>query len=127
MDNRHALSIQQSATLLQERYGVRVSPTTLSHWLDEYKAFCTYARMREKGTALFPPHQLIQANDCTTSRFITTGSTERSWHYSLRSESIAHSRRDRSLTSLPGRRAEPIHGRPITFLFNGVSRYLRKN
>ncbi len=61
MDNRHALSIQQSATLLQERYGVRVSPTTLSHWLDEYKAFCTYARMREKGTALFPPHQLIQA------------------------------------------------------------------
>ena len=54
-------SLESSTILLQERYGIKVTPTTLSRWLEEYKALCTYGRLRQRGTALFPPHQLIHA------------------------------------------------------------------
>ncbi len=47
-------SLEGSSMLLQERYGIKVTPTTLSRWLNEYKALCTYGRLRQRGTALFP-------------------------------------------------------------------------
>jgi hypothetical protein len=40
-------SLQTSATFLRERYGIKVTPTTLSRWLDEYKAVSTYSRLPE--------------------------------------------------------------------------------
>ena len=54
-------SLGASSTRLQERYGITVTPTTLSRWLSEYKALCTYARLRESGVGLYPPHQVIQS------------------------------------------------------------------
>lgn len=52
-------SLETSSSLLKARYGVSVTPTTLSRWLKEYQALCTYARLRTAGMALFPPHQLM--------------------------------------------------------------------
>ena len=54
-------SLEQSSRHLKERYGISVTPTTLSRWLKEYKELSTYARLREPGLALFSPHQVIQS------------------------------------------------------------------
>lgn len=54
-------SLEDSATLLQERYGTRVTPTTLSRWLREYEPLCPYARLRDSGAALFSVHKIIQS------------------------------------------------------------------
>jgi len=54
-------SLETSAKRLKERYGIMVTPTTLSRWLREFKELTTYARLRESGMVLFPPHQVIQS------------------------------------------------------------------
>ena len=53
--------LETSAKRLKERYGIMVTPTTLSRWLREFKELTTYARLRESGMVLFPPHQVIQS------------------------------------------------------------------
>ena len=54
-------SLETSAKRLKERYGISVTPTTLSRWLKEYKELSTYARLREQGLALFSPNQVVQS------------------------------------------------------------------
>ena len=46
---------------IKERFGIIVPPRTLSQWLSEYRDLTTYARLREQGSALFTPHQLIRS------------------------------------------------------------------
>jgi hypothetical protein len=50
-------SLERASMRLKEGYGASVSPTTLSRWLKEYKEFCTYSRLRSRGSALFSPHR----------------------------------------------------------------------
>ena len=54
-------SLETSATLIQERYGMKVTPTTLSRWLSEYKDLCPYGSRRQKDMVLFKPHRIIQS------------------------------------------------------------------
>ncbi|MFQ5801419.1 MAG: PD-(D/E)XK nuclease family protein [Candidatus Methylomirabilales bacterium] len=54
-------SLEDSSALLQGQYGISATPTTLSHWLREYKGVCTYGRLRNMGKTLFPPQRVIQS------------------------------------------------------------------
>jgi hypothetical protein len=51
----------QVATQIKERFGLTVSPRTLSQWLSEYRELTTYARLRTKLLHEFRPHQLIRS------------------------------------------------------------------
>jgi hypothetical protein len=46
---------------IKERFGLSVSPRTLSQWLAEYRALTTYARLRSRALMLFTPHTLIRS------------------------------------------------------------------
>src|SRR5919202_7029545 len=48
-------------THIKERFGLRVSPRTLSQWLAEYRPLTTYARLHSKLLHRFRPHQLIRS------------------------------------------------------------------
>jgi hypothetical protein len=52
---------QRVATHIKERFGLRVSPRTLSQWLAEYRPLTTYARLRTQLLHRFRPHQLIRS------------------------------------------------------------------
>lgn len=54
-------SLEDSSMRLKERYGISVTPTTLSRWLKEYKELSTYARLRQAALNLFSPHQVVQS------------------------------------------------------------------
>src|SRR5215468_970988 len=52
---------QQVTTHIKERFGLHLSPCTLSQWLAEYRPLTTYARSRAKLLPHFKPHQLIRS------------------------------------------------------------------
>ena len=52
---------QRVAARITERFGMRVSPRTLSQWLAEYHELTTYARLRSHGLSRFTPHALIRS------------------------------------------------------------------
>jgi transposase-like protein len=54
-------SLEDAATLLQEHYGARVTPTTLSNWLKEYRPLCPYARLRISVKARYSPYRVIES------------------------------------------------------------------
>ena len=49
------------ATHIKERFGLHLSPRTLSQWLAEYRHLTTYARLRTALLPQFRPHQLIRS------------------------------------------------------------------
>lgn len=54
-------SLDESCSLLKEQYGMDVNSQTLSNWLKEFEKICTYARMRDYGSKMFTPAQIIQS------------------------------------------------------------------
>jgi hypothetical protein len=53
--------MSQSVARLKERYGLAITPRTLSTWLAAYQPLTTYARLRDEGSQRFAPHQLIRS------------------------------------------------------------------
>ena len=49
------------AQRIKERFGLSVSPRTLSQWLSEYRELTTYARLRSRALTRFTPHTLIRS------------------------------------------------------------------
>ena len=49
------------AVHIKERFGMRISPRTLSQWLAEYRELTTYARLRPALLPQFRPHHLIRS------------------------------------------------------------------
>ena len=49
------------AQRIKERFGLSVSPRTLSQWLSEYRELTTYARLRSRTLTRFTPHTLIRS------------------------------------------------------------------
>ena len=49
------------AQRITERFGIRLSPRTLSAWLAEYRELTTYARLRSRVLTRFTPHTLIRS------------------------------------------------------------------
>jgi len=54
-------SLPETAARLKKKTNRRVSPSTISTWLDEYKQHCTYRRLRAAGLARFPAEQTIRS------------------------------------------------------------------
>ena len=52
---------QRVAQRIKERFGLSVSPRTLSQWLAEYRELTTYARLRSQALTHFTPHTLIRS------------------------------------------------------------------
>ena len=52
---------ERVAVHIKERFGIRISPRTLSQWLAEYRELTTYARLRPALLPQFRPHQLIRS------------------------------------------------------------------
>jgi PD-(D/E)XK nuclease superfamily len=52
---------QRVAQRIKERFGLSVSPRTLSQWLAEYRELTTYARLRSRTITRFTPHTLIRS------------------------------------------------------------------
>jgi transposase-like protein len=52
---------ERVAVHIKERFGMRISPRTLSQWLAEYRELTTYARLRPALLPQFRPHQLIRS------------------------------------------------------------------
>ena len=46
---------------IKERFGLTLSPRTLSQWLAEYRELTTYARLRSRAIALFTPHTVVRS------------------------------------------------------------------
>ena len=54
-------TLEQTATRLQKKAHRRVSTSTISAWLDEYKQHCSYRRLRAAGLRRCPPEQTIRS------------------------------------------------------------------
>jgi len=54
-------SLHETAARLKKETNRRVSPSTITTWLDEYKQHCTYRRLRAEGLKRFPANQTIRS------------------------------------------------------------------
>ena len=54
-------TLEETATRLQKKAHRRVSPSTITSWLDEYKQHCSYRRLRAAGLRRFPANQTIRS------------------------------------------------------------------
>lgn len=107
-------SLEDAATLLQEHYGVRVTPTTLSNWLKEYRPLCPYARLRNHpGTrARYSPYRVIES---------TRLHHRQVYHYRIHRPKL-----DLLADNYPGgpAKALPDRSRPSGNRFTQLARYL---
>jgi len=54
-------SLTETAARLKKKTNRRVSPSTITAWLSQYKQHCSYHRLRGNGLALFPAEQTIRS------------------------------------------------------------------
>ena len=54
-------SLAETAARLKKKTNRRVSPSTITAWLHEYKQHCSYRRLRADGLARFPAAQTIRS------------------------------------------------------------------
>jgi plasmid stabilization system protein ParE len=54
-------TIDRTADYIRRRFGLTVHPRTISRWLTEYRPLTTFARLRDKARAEWPPHRLIRS------------------------------------------------------------------
>jgi transposase-like protein len=60
-DYNTGYTLQETAARLKKKTNRRVSPSTITTWLDEYKQHCSYRRIRADGLARFPANQTIRS------------------------------------------------------------------
>jgi len=53
-------SLEETSRRLSSRYGHAIDPATISRWLTAHPRLTTYRRLRDRGSALFTPPQLIR-------------------------------------------------------------------
>ena len=54
-------TLEETAARLKKKAHRRVSPSTITTWLDEYKQHCSYRRLRAEGLRRFPANQTIRS------------------------------------------------------------------
>ena len=54
-------TLEETAARLKKKAHRRVSPSTITSWLDEYKQHCSYRRLRADGLTRFPANQTIRS------------------------------------------------------------------
>jgi transposase-like protein len=60
-DYNLGFTLEQAAARLQKKAKRRVSPSTITSWLDEYKQHCSYRRLRDAGLRRYPAAQTIRS------------------------------------------------------------------
>jgi transposase-like protein len=60
-DYNLGFTLEQTAARLEKKAHRRVSPSTITSWLDEYKQHCSYRRLRPAGLRRFPANQTIRS------------------------------------------------------------------
>jgi len=53
-------SLEKTSKLLKEKFGMKISASTLENWIKEFKYLCTYSRYRNQGKRLYTPNQIIK-------------------------------------------------------------------
>lgn len=53
-------NLEESCSILRQKFGAAPEPATLSHWVDEYKELCRYERMRPYAVKLFKPEDTVE-------------------------------------------------------------------
>jgi len=54
-------TIERTRDFIRRRFGLSVHPRTITRWLTEYRELTTFARLRDKARAHYPPHRLIRS------------------------------------------------------------------
>jgi len=54
-------ALEQTAARLKKKTNRRVSPSTITSWLREYRQYCTYSRFRSLGLTRFPPELTVRS------------------------------------------------------------------
>jgi transposase-like protein len=54
-------TLEETAARLKKKTNRRVSASTVSTWLDDYKQHCSYRRLRRAGLGRFPANQTIRS------------------------------------------------------------------
>lgn len=54
-------SLSEVCSRLKIRFGLMVKKSTVGNWVKEFKELCTYHRLREDGSGLFSPNQILCA------------------------------------------------------------------
>jgi ribosomal protein L37AE/L43A len=55
-------SLTETQRVMRKRYHREIPERTISSWLNEYRPFSTYSRLRLAGRRLFPPETLIRSH-----------------------------------------------------------------
>ncbi len=53
-------SLDEAAARLKRKSNRKISPSTIASWLEQYKAHCSYRRLRSAGLSRFPANQTIR-------------------------------------------------------------------
>jgi transposase-like protein len=54
-------TLEETAARLKKKAHRKVSPSTITSWLDEYKQHCSYRRLRSAGLRRYPANQTIRS------------------------------------------------------------------
>lgn len=54
-------SLSEVTSRIKGRFGTMIKKSTLGGWVKEFRELCTYSRLRERGSRLFTPNQVLYA------------------------------------------------------------------
>jgi len=53
-------SLEEISSIIKERYGITITPRTISSWINEYQEYVPFIRMREFASKKYSPKELIE-------------------------------------------------------------------
>ena len=61
-------TLEESCSLLKQKFGVSPEPATLSDWIAEYKELCRYERLRPYAIKMFAPKDTVEVVTMASSK-----------------------------------------------------------
>ncbi len=53
-------TLEETCSLLKQKFGVNPEPSTLSEWISQYDSLCRYSRLRPYATKMFTPQNVVE-------------------------------------------------------------------
>src|SRR5215510_5706044 len=60
-DDDLGYTLEETATRLKKKTNRRMSPSTITSWLEQYRQHCSYRRLRAAGLRRYPANQTIRS------------------------------------------------------------------
>lgn len=54
-------TLKETRNKLKNKYGIKISKSTIKDWVEEYGDYCPFSRMRKEAKELYSPHQAIES------------------------------------------------------------------